>query len=322
MHRIPVNIGYLCSKKTSRSFERDRRAILAMQGGYKVAFDFLETVGFESDFERDRPYQSWGTEYVYVVEDDDDFISLQHVMVMVMVFQNEDGTLSDPMVMKHWRQDWKYQDTELLEYQHKELWRLTNLSREDVKGTWTQSVFQVDDSPRYESIGQWEHNASFSQWKSAKTRRPLPRREYSVRNDYDLLEGFNSHVITQHGWTQVEENWKAKVDETGRLNDELPYLSKEQGIARYLPIVGFDFSAGDQYMQSSGEFWSDVRSIWNDELGKDNQVRVSRRIDGQPLFFALFDYASKIESAEKYDSKAGKAFALRHIKKHINQENK
>lgn len=37
-------------------YERDRRAILAMQGGYKVNFDFLETVGFSDDYERDRPY--------------------------------------------------------------------------------------------------------------------------------------------------------------------------------------------------------------------------------------------------------------------------
>ena len=41
-------------------FERDRRAILAMAGGYRTSFDFLETVGFTPGFTPSRPYQSWG----------------------------------------------------------------------------------------------------------------------------------------------------------------------------------------------------------------------------------------------------------------------
>ncbi|MEN1729566.1 MAG: DUF6607 family protein, partial [Pseudomonadota bacterium] len=46
--------------------ERDRRAILAMAGEYRVSFDFLETVGFEPGFEPAKPYRSWGTEFVEV----------------------------------------------------------------------------------------------------------------------------------------------------------------------------------------------------------------------------------------------------------------
>src|SRR5690606_28697875 len=55
--------------------ERDRRAILAMAGGFRTTFDFIETVGFTPEFEPDRPYQSWATEYVYVLEDREDFVS-------------------------------------------------------------------------------------------------------------------------------------------------------------------------------------------------------------------------------------------------------
>ncbi len=45
--------------------ERDRRAILAMAGAYRTSFDFIETVGFVEGYTPPRPYQSWGTEYVY-----------------------------------------------------------------------------------------------------------------------------------------------------------------------------------------------------------------------------------------------------------------
>ncbi len=191
--------------------ERDRRAILAMQGGYKVNFDFLETVGFSEGYLSDRPYQSWGTEYVYVIEDTPNFISLQHIMVMF--FKQDDGSVSEPMVMKHWRQDWRFEDTSLLEYSHDNTWRKRLLPKNVVEGTWSQAVFQVDDSPRYESYGSWQHNGSFSTWISQTTRRPLPRREHSVRDDYHALEGFNRHTVMRHGWVQEEENWKLVLDE-------------------------------------------------------------------------------------------------------------
>ncbi len=296
-------------------FEQDRRAILAMQGGYKVNFDFLETIGFSDRFERDRPYQSWGTEYVYVVEDTPTFISLQHVMVMF--FQKEDGGVSDPMVMKHWRQDWTYEDTNLLEYNHERSWVNRPIELSLMRGRWSQAVFQVDDSPRYESIGEWEHNSSFSSWKSAKTRRPLPRREYSIRQDYNVLEGFNTHVVNRHGWVQVEENWKLVTDSDGHPDRKQPYVSKEQGVARYQPVVGFDFSAGDDYMARSAQFWRDVRSIWTMRTSATKTLTLNDKVEGKPLFMSLFSYASNIADNKAYNSQDGKRFASSEIDKYI-----
>ena len=90
--------GWLAIREPGLSpIERDRRAILAMAGPYRVTFDFLETVGFTEDFERDRPYQSWGTEYIYVLEDRETFISLQHIMVMY--FEGEEEQPPQPLVM-------------------------------------------------------------------------------------------------------------------------------------------------------------------------------------------------------------------------------
>jgi len=152
--------------------ERDRRAILAMAGPYRTSFNFLETVGFTPDFTPDQPYASWATEYVYVLADEPDFISLQHVIVM---FFQDDGGVSGPMVVKHWRQDWRYQDRDLRVYRGDNRWQQQRLDPETVRGKWSQAVFQVDDSPRYESLGAWRHSDSYSVWESADTWRPLPR---------------------------------------------------------------------------------------------------------------------------------------------------
>ena len=51
-------------------FERNRRAILAISGTYRVSSDFMEIVGFAPGFKPARLYRGWGTEHVYVVEDD------------------------------------------------------------------------------------------------------------------------------------------------------------------------------------------------------------------------------------------------------------
>jgi hypothetical protein len=277
-------------------FERDRIAILAMAGGYKVDFSFVETIGFSSDFKRDRPYHSWGTEYVYVIKDEPEFISLQHLMVMY--FKQDDGSISDPMVMKHWRQDWTYQDKSMLEYVHNNTWVKRKVKAAEAKGTWSQAVFQVDDSPRYESNGRWIHNPSFSTWLSATTRRPLPRREFSIRNDYDALEGFNRHSITRYGWVQEEDNWKLSLDDGGKPNDENPYLSKELGVARYQLTENVDFTPGDLYMQKTAVFWNIVRSQWAALISANQSLSLKKTVDGQPLFMSLFSSAEKEHQAK------------------------
>lgn len=273
-------------------FERDRQAILAMAGPYRTTFDFLETVGYVPGFKPDKPYQSWGTEYIYVVEDKKDFISLQHIMVM---FFQQDEKVVGPMVMKHWRQDWQYKKRELLVYAGNNLWKREQLPRNAVKGTWAQAVFQVDDSPRYESYGRWDHKPNFSTWQSQLTWRPLPRREHSVRDDYQVLEGYNRHTILPDGWVQEEENYKLKLDGQGKRAGVQPYLAKELGINRYQKITGFDFSAGDAYWQKTGDFWRIVREEWAAISRRHTSFKLKDEVDGEALFMPLFAYAEAID---------------------------
>ena len=272
------------------SKSKDRSAILAMAGPYQVSFDFLETVIFDSEVEPDRPYQSWGTEYVYVIEDQPDLISLQHIMVM---YFDQDGTTVGPFVMKHWRQDWAYQQPWYLEYQGDDIWQKRQIPSDELEGVWVQSVFQVDDSPRYASYGRWEHYSNFSTWKSQRTKRPLPRRESSVRNDYDILEGFNRHSILHDGWVQEEENRKRVVNEAPSEDGAHEYVSKELGVARYRRIIEHDFSAGDEYWQLTGDFWAKVRDTWNNTIVSAESIQFTQLHDGQTLFELLFTLADE-----------------------------
>lgn len=280
--------------------QRDRLAILAMAGGYRTSFEFLETVLYDPALARARPYQSWGTEFIYVVEDREDFISLQHIMVMFA--EDPDGQLLGPFVQKHWRQDWQYEKPSLLVFAGHHVWKHEDVSPERRAGSWAQAVFQVDDSPRYEAVGRWQHEANFSTWLSETTWRPLPRRETTVRSDYDVLEGSNRHTILHNGWVQEEENLKRVLDEGAPAG---PVLAKELGVNRYERIVDFDFTAGDQYWQQTAPFWADVRAEWVDILGARPALTIVEEADGLPLFAALFEQA-ETQTASGYRSEAGR----------------
>jgi len=281
--------------------QKDRLAILAMAGPYRTSFEFLETVGYTTDYQRARPYQSWGTEYIYVVDESEDFISLQHIMVMFA--QGPDGELMGPFVQKHWRQDWQYEKSQLLVYAGNNNWQHQALDDSQKAGTWAQSVFQVDDSPRYEASGRWEHFPNFSTWLSTTTLRPLPRRESSVRDDYQVLEGTNRHTIIYNGWVQEEENYKLRLDDNGERTGEQAYVAKEQGVNRYERIVDFDFSAGDEYWQLTAPYWADVRQVWQENFDAQTGLHIEEEANGTPLFAALFEQAEILTAGADYDSK-------------------
>ena len=282
-------------------FERDRRAILAMAGPYRTSFEFLEVLGFDSAYKPPRPYQSWGTEYVYVIEDRGDFISLQHIMVMY--FESEAGEVSEPIVMKHWRQDWQYEKQNLLEYQGQNVWRINKYSETQIKGTWSQAVYQVDDSPRYETYGKWLHEENVSAWTSEESWRPLPRRERSIRNDYDVLEGVNTHTILSTGWVHEQTNKKFALGLDGA---EKKYLAKEYGVNRYERIINHDFSSGDLYWQETSSYWSDVRSAWRERLRGGKDIMLIGKPTA-PMFAPFFEGATRFRG-DKYDAIRSRAY--------------
>ena len=209
---------------------------------------------------------------------------------MVMYFEQEDGTISEPMVVKHWRQDWKYQDRLINNYVGNNSWEQQAIPYSERRGTWSQSVFQVDDSPRYEGFGEWKHFKNSSSWISKETNRPLPRREATIRNDYDIVIGTNIHTITPNGWVHEQNNNKA------RLDNEI--IAKEIGIARYQRINNFDWTAGKVYWENTEVFWKKVRDAWSQKLENSKNIKVIKEIDNEMLFAKLFSLANDFSNGD------------------------
>ena len=258
--------------------DKDRLAILSMVGEYRVGFEFLETFGSENNYKLDKPYQSWGTEMVVIIKDEPNFISLQHIMMMY--FKDENGSITGPYIQKHWRQDWEYEDESILNYKKNKIWEKSQINKST--NTWSQTVYQVDDSPRYESYGEWVHSKSASRWVSQSTPRPLPRREFSVRDDYDLLLGLNKITIMSWGWVMEEINEKIIIPNN--------YLGSEYGVARYQRISNYDFKPAHDYWDKTKNYWLIVRDKWSEILSK-KKVCLLESYKGKPLYLYKFNYA-------------------------------
>ena len=284
--------------------ERDRRAILAMAGTYRVTFDFLEIALFGAQDHPNAPYQSWATEKVYVDQAGPRSVSLVHILEMRIV---ENGLVSEPIITKHWRQDWNYEPERMVEFRGLNRWESTLLPAAMRRGAWSQTVTQVDESPRYASIGRWQHTASFSTWLSAETWRPLPRREWTARDDYQALIGTNRHTILPTGWIQEENNLKSILTPARLLSPEHPYLAREYGVARYERIKDVDFAAADRYYASTKAFWDQVRDTWSAAFARHGGITLQGPVDKLGLFMPLFARADDIQAKAEAAPKTGGA---------------
>ena len=294
--------------------ERDRRAILALAGEYRVSFDFIEVAGFTGAYTPARPYQSWATEKVYVVRNEPHAISLQHMLVMKIV--GKDGEVIGPFVTRHWRQDWSYEPERMLVYRGMNRWETIAVDADDARGAWLQSVWQVDDSPRYSAVGRWQHFGNYSTWIGGDTWRPLPRREYSVRDDYHVLVGTNRHTITPTGWIHEEQNLKVALDADGGVAADTPVVGREFGLNRYERILDFDFSKGDRYMERTATLWQAVQSTWA-ELADTGGFRLRSAPDKGQLFMPLFEYADALDGGDAKSEEEIRAFAREAVQAYL-----
>ena len=135
--------------------EQDIKSIKDMCGCYDITFKYTETFAPEIDYEQHLDYTANARELALLIEDEEDKISIQHLLV-----------INDTMVIKHWRQDWLFENKEIFHYDKDNNWVFSSLSKEDVKGQWTQKVYQVDDSPRYAGSATWVHFDGKHYWEN------------------------------------------------------------------------------------------------------------------------------------------------------------
>ncbi len=271
---------------TEAPVDCDRRAILAMAGDYQVRFSFDETVVLAAGYERRPPHRSGALEQVIVVEDSPERIVLQHLLQV------------GGQVVKHWRQDWQYEQSSHWEYRGGGSFAAKPRPPELVPGSWTQLVYDVNDAPRYAGSGRWNHRYGVSTWTSDRSWRPLPRRDYSKRSDYQIINAENRHTVTPNGWTHEQDNTKT-VRDPGAADRT---LVREFGFNDYRRVRGADFAAAQDYWRATGTFWREVRERWQTALA-DQTLRLRYAEDDDATRTALFELAERYaEAPQRFDT--------------------
>ena len=258
--------------------KKDLSSIKSMCGCFEIRFDFAETFipNYDEDYTPSKNYSTGALEWAQLVEEDKDIVSIQHILIA--------GNPNDnPYIIKHWRQDWIYQNTDFYIYDHDNKWNYIKKDKKNVKGQWTQKVFQVDDSPRYEGSGTWVHVDGKSYWENT-TFAPLPRREYSKRSDYNVTRRGNRNEITNTGWVHDQNN--AKIIRVDGKEDQI--IAFEKGFNNYVRVDDSKCLSASNWWQENKNKWNIVRDKWSEIYNRNEKLSLKKSIDNMPLFMKLF----------------------------------
>lgn len=291
-----ISLGATAQKKKKQDIE----AIMAMCGCYEVKFNFAETFAPDKDYKFHDNYRSGALEYVFPVEESKDKIVLQHLLV-----------IGDTMIIKHWRQDWLYENTELYTYDHDTRWKYTTLPDNAVKGQWTQKVYQVDDSPRYEGSASWIHVDGRHYWE-ATADAPLPRREFSKRSDYNVMERRNRQELLADGWVHEQDN--AKVVRSAEGDEIIAY---EKGWNTYIRTADEQCQLARDWWSSNELYWADVRQVWDELFAEKQDLGLDIKKGDQILFMRLFALGDELVSAPAYDAASAQSSIKEIINEHL-----
>ena len=272
---LPIFFILLSLLNLNAQNKKDNEAIKKMCGCFEVDFNFAETFQFskDSNYLKSKNYNAKAIEYAKLIKDEKGHISIQHLLVM------------DNYVIKHWRQDWIYENRNLLKFDANNSWKHILKSKKDVKGQWTQKVFQVDDSPRYEGTSSWVHVDGKSFWENSSYA-PLPRREYTKRNDYNILIRGNRHEIVDEGWIHNQDNYKVVKDSQSNFEK---IIAAEKGFNTYTKLDESKCIIAINWWNDNNAKWSLVRNKWDSIYSKNEDISLNRTVKDKPLFSYLFD---------------------------------
>ena len=258
--------------------KQDQEAIKSMCGCYEVTFNFAETFNYSQDslYKPSETKVDKGLEWAQLVEDSDNKISIQHLLQV--------GSPESPYIVKHWRQDWLFENTDFYMYNGDNKWTYVSKPKKEVKNQWTQKVYQVDDSPRYEGSATWVHVDGKSFWENSTTA-PLPRREYTKRSDYNITLRGNRHEITNTGWVHDQDNDKVLREE----GKEDVTLAKEKGYNTYVKVDDSKCQAAQDWWKANSAKWVKVRTKWESVFARHQDLALQAKVDNKVLYKYLFD---------------------------------
>jgi hypothetical protein len=291
MKKIQVLFCLLVLSTVGNAQADGKQVIDKLCGCFQVDFKYAETFSPDPAYKYHDREETGGTaELALPIGINDKKIVIQHLLIV-----------GANTVVKHWREEWSYENPVIWKYNGDRTWVKETLSADQVKGKWTQTVWEVADEPRYQGFSQFVNLDGKIIWQNT-TDAPLPRREYSVRNDYNILKRTNRLNITDSGYLHEQDNQKIiRSNGTDRL------LVEEKGHNSYKRIDAKECTAAKEYWEKNAGYWGKVRTIWADYIATHDTISLKTKIDGKLLHEYLIDlgkdYVSKKISETVIDTK-------------------
>lgn len=277
--------------------ETGKKNLQNLCGCFSVNFKYAETFSPDDTYKFHDREDMNAIELSLPIESTDTKLVMQHLLV-----------INDSMIIKHWREEWVYESPVLYEFQGDKTWRKKELAAADVKNTWTQTVWEVNDEPRYQGMSLWINNDGKTYWESTADA-PLPRREYTTRSDYNIMRRHNKLYLTGDGGYVHEQDNDKILRENGK--DKL--IAQEKGYNTYHKIEDKDCAAAKAWWEKNKPFWTVVRNQWNDYIAKTSTVSVKAKVDDKILgdyFTALWkDWSSNKIKTSELDGKVQEVLA-------------
>lgn len=240
-------------------------------GCFDVRFEYAETFSPDDEYEyHNRERINYARELVVPVEKSKKEWVLQHLLIV-----------NDTMVIKHWREDWSFENPVLFKYEGDHVWKKERLPAQQVKGKWTQTVWEVSDAPRYQGASNWVNTDNKTFWMNT-TDAPLPRREYTKRKDYNILRRTNTIILSDTGWIHDQDN--KKISKTGETEQ---IIVEEKGRNTYRRVDEKLCDVAKAYWEKNKSYWSSVKKVWDEYLAQNEVVSLKVLVDGKPLYMHL-----------------------------------
>lgn len=262
---LPV-VASLVSATSFAQLQEGQKNIDKLCGCFNIDFMYAETFSPDTSYKFHGREILKGLEVALPIERTDKKIVIQHLLV-----------INDSIVVKHWREDWEFESPYLWKFEGGKEWTKQALKPEQYKGKWTQSVWEVDDAPRYQGISEWVNTDGKTFWQST-TDAPLPRREYTNRNDYNILRRGNRLVLTPTGWTHEQDNDKV-VKKDGK---EL-LIAQEKGYNVYHRESDKACASAVKWWKDNQAFWTLVRGEWDKLAQAKHNLILKATVDGKRL---------------------------------------
>ncbi|HMR84595.1 MAG TPA: hypothetical protein PKE30_15735, partial [Niabella sp.] len=163
------------------------------------------------------------------------------------------------------------------------------------------------DAPRYQGSAPWQLVNGRTIWENTADA-PLPRREYTHRSDYNILNRTNRIVVKNDGYDHVQDNKKVL-----RANGSDKVIAEEKGLNLYEKADEADCEAAAKYWEEHKGFWTAVQQEWDKVLSAKSTIKL---VNDNELMNTLFKLADDWKTKTLTDSNVNTTVAgvlVKHI---------